>query len=120
MDEGHSPIQHTVVLRRVEPEQNVARFYALTIERDLFERIVLVRHWGRVGTQGRKRSDDCASEEKAAEALEKLAALKRRRGYRALCPVPWADGAGLCRRAAIMDTGVRTHQQHPSLLRRCG
>src|SRR4051794_18251192 len=45
MDEN-STIQRTLVLRRFEPEQNVARFYALMIERDLFGRIVLVRHWG--------------------------------------------------------------------------
>ncbi len=96
MDERVSAIQHVLFLRRIEAETNAARFYALMIERDLFGRTVLVRRWGRVGTQGRKRSDDCASEDKAAEALEKLAALKRRRGYRALCPVPWADGAGRC------------------------
>src|SRR3982751_1362275 len=56
MDES-STIQHTLVLRRFEPEQNVARFYALMIERDLFGRIVLVCHWGRVGSRGRERLD---------------------------------------------------------------
>ena len=46
MDEAISTIRHALVLRRIEPERNVARFYALMIERDLFGRTVLVRHWG--------------------------------------------------------------------------
>ena len=83
MDET-STIQHTLVLRRVEPEQNVARFYALMIERDLFGRIVLIRHWGRIGGRGRERLDEYASETEAAEAMGKLAAAKRRRGYQDL------------------------------------
>jgi len=83
MDEGSS-IRHTLFLRRVEPEKNVARFYALMIERDLFDHIVLVRRWGRIGTRGRERSNLHANESAAAEALTKLAALKRRRGYRDL------------------------------------
>ena len=83
MDE-RSTIQHTLVLRRIEPEQNVARFYALMIERDLFGRIVLVRHWGRIGSRGRERLDEHGSEVEAAEAIAKLAAVKRRRGYRDL------------------------------------
>jgi predicted DNA-binding WGR domain protein len=33
----------------------VARFYALMIERNLFERTVLMRHWGRIGSRGRER-----------------------------------------------------------------
>src|SRR4051795_12059649 len=57
MDEDVSTIQHTLVLRRVEPERNMARFYALMIERDLFGHVVLVRHWGRIGTRGRERTD---------------------------------------------------------------
>ena len=83
MDEN-STIQHTLVLRRVEPDQNVARFYALMIERDLFGRIVLVRHWGRIGTRGRERTDSHDDETAAAKTLMKLAAMKRRRGYRDL------------------------------------
>src|SRR4051812_6353304 len=45
VDEDHSSIRHSLVLRRVDPERNVARFYALMIERDLFGHTVLVRHW---------------------------------------------------------------------------
>jgi predicted DNA-binding WGR domain protein len=54
------------------------------IEHDLFGRIILMRHWGRIGTRGRERADEHASEVEAAEAMAKLAAAKRRRGYRDL------------------------------------
>ena len=84
MNEERSPIQHVLVLRRTVPERNVARFYALMIERDLFGRIVLIRHWGRIGGRGRERCDEYASEGEAAEAMGKLAAAKRRRGYQDL------------------------------------
>ena len=84
MDEERSTIRHTLVLRRVEPERNVARFYALMIERDLFGHVVLVRHWGRIGTRGRERTDAYDDETAAARSLAKLAARKRRRGYRDL------------------------------------
>ncbi len=57
MDEEVSTIQHVLVLRRVDPEENIARFYALMIERDLFGRVVLVRRWGRIGTHGRERTE---------------------------------------------------------------
>jgi len=76
-----STIEHVLSLRRVDPDTNVARFYALMIEHDLFGRVVLVRRWGRIGTRGRERSDPHENEAAAAEAMAKLAAAKRRRGY---------------------------------------
>ena len=84
MDEAISTIRHTLVLRRVDSERTVARFYALMIERDLFGRTVLVRYWGRIEGRGRERSDEHVSESEAAEALAKLASAKRRRGYQEL------------------------------------
>ncbi len=80
MDEGSS-IRHALVLRRLEPERNMARFYALLIERDLFGTIVLVRAWGRIGTRGDELVQAFATESEAEKALEALARRKRRRGY---------------------------------------
>ncbi len=63
----------------------MARFYSLMIERDLFGTIRLVRQWGRIGSmQGRELAQDFATEEEAGAALERLAAAKRRRGYKDL------------------------------------
>jgi predicted DNA-binding WGR domain protein len=70
-----------VSLRRLEPGRNVARFYALAVERDLFGRVVVVRQWGRIGTAGRTRLDEHPDEGRAVAAMTKLEASKRRRGY---------------------------------------
>ena len=81
-DELRSPIKYRLVLHMVDPELGMARFYSLLIERDLFGTVRLVRHWGRIGAiQGRELAQDFATEEEAIEALERLAAAKRRRGY---------------------------------------
>ena len=84
MDEEVSTIRHVLVLRRVDAETNAHRFYALMIERNLFGRVALVRRWGRIGTHGRERMDPHPDEMAAAEAMAKLAAAKRRRGYQDL------------------------------------
>lgn len=83
-DDARSPIQHHLVLHRIDPERRVRRFYSLMIERDLFGTIRLVRNWGRVGTNGQELVEVFASETDAGKALEAIAQAKRRRGYRDL------------------------------------
>jgi predicted DNA-binding WGR domain protein len=83
-DELRSPTKHHVVLHRRDPEQGVARFYSLMIERDLFGRVVLVRNWGRIRTNGRELVEEFAGEIEVGLALEAVAQAKRRRGYRDL------------------------------------
>ncbi len=83
-DELRSPIKHHLVLHRRDQEQRVARFYSLMIERDLFGRVVLVRNWGRIGTNGRELVEEFACEIEAGHALKAVAQAKRRRGYRDL------------------------------------
>jgi predicted DNA-binding WGR domain protein len=77
-DELRSPIKHHLVLHWRDPERRVARFYSLMIERDLFGRVVLVRNWGRIGTNGRELVEEFPGE------LEAVAQAKRRRGYQDL------------------------------------
>jgi predicted DNA-binding WGR domain protein len=84
MPDERSPIRYHLVLHRKDPEQGVTRFYSLMIERDLFERVVLVRNWGRIGTNGQEKVEEFASEIEANQALEVLAQGKRRRDYRDL------------------------------------
>jgi hypothetical protein len=43
-----------LVLRWIEPNRGVERFYSVLIERELFGTIRLVRNWGRIGTNGRE------------------------------------------------------------------
>jgi predicted DNA-binding WGR domain protein len=79
-----SPIQHVLVLHRIDPDLRMARFYSLLIERDLFGTVRLVRNWGRIGSAGQELVQVFATEREAAQALEAIARVKRRRGYRDL------------------------------------
>jgi predicted DNA-binding WGR domain protein len=73
-----------ITLRRIEPTKNMARFYALEVEQDLFGQHVLVRRWGRIGTVGKIRLDEHTGEGEAIASLQRLQAAKRRKGYRAV------------------------------------
>src|SRR4051794_22672131 len=73
-----------VTLHRIEPGRNMARFYRLAVERDLFGSVVLVRQWGRLGTAGRTRLEEHQEEGAAALAMARLEASKRSRRYVAL------------------------------------
>ena len=84
MSSARSPICRAVVLRRIDPDKRMARFYSLMVERDLFGSITLVRAWGRIGTLGRERAEEYGTEFEARRALEALARVKRQRGYRDL------------------------------------
>lgn len=69
------------LLHRVCPEQNMARFYALSLERSLFGEFVVIRLWGRIGRRGQSKSECFRAEPDAECRLMKLADIKRRRGY---------------------------------------
>jgi predicted DNA-binding WGR domain protein len=72
-----------LVLRRVDPEQRVARLYSLMVERDLFGTIRLVRSWGRIGTNGQELVQVFADEIEAGRALGERAG-ETAAGYRDL------------------------------------
>jgi predicted DNA-binding WGR domain protein len=83
-DDLRSPIKHNLVLHRIDPEQDMRRFYSLMIELDLFGTIRLVRNWGRIGTKGQELVEIHADETAAGQALKAIAQGKRRRGYQDL------------------------------------
>jgi predicted DNA-binding WGR domain protein len=58
------------VLRRVDSDHRMARFYMLAIERDLFGTVRFVRCWGRIGTRVRELAEEFKTELEAAEVLE--------------------------------------------------
>lgn len=73
-----------LVLERRDPAQNMARFYVLSLEPTLFgDDVALVREWGRLGRQGRRRLDLYADAVVASEALDIWLQRKIRRGYSA-------------------------------------
>ncbi|MGO4572722.1 WGR domain-containing protein [Microvirga sp. 2TAF3] len=75
-----SKIQYLVLDRR-DPDANMARFYALSLEESLFGDVALIREWGRIGTTGKRRIELHENESRAAEALEVWLRRKQRRGY---------------------------------------
>lgn len=70
-----------LVLERVNPAQNMARFYVLSIEPTLFDDVALAREWGRLGSRGRRRLDLYGDAAQAREALETWLRRKSKRGY---------------------------------------
>ena len=69
-------------LARVRPELHEWRFYRMEVWPDLFGRALLMRQWGRIGTEGRRRLDAHPDPGAAVNALARIARAKRRRGYR--------------------------------------
>lgn len=59
-DDLCSPDRAPLVLRRIEPERGVRRFYSLMIERNLFGTVRLMRCWGRIGTNGQESRSRCS------------------------------------------------------------
>lgn len=70
------------VLHRIEPDRNMARYYDLWLQQDLFGRTSLMCAWGRIGTVGRIRSISFPDTRDAVEAKVGLCRRKLARGYR--------------------------------------
>jgi predicted DNA-binding WGR domain protein len=81
---GHPPAQtvQLLVLDRIDPAQNMARYYVLSIEPAFFDQVALVREWGRSGKPGGRRIELHASIHNARVALETWLKRKMTRGYR--------------------------------------
>lgn len=71
-----------LLLQRIDPRRNMARFYVLSIEPTLFGPVALRRNWGRIGTWGRQRLELHADEDAARMAQARLLARKLKKGYR--------------------------------------
>jgi predicted DNA-binding WGR domain protein len=70
------------VLYHIDPARNRWRFYALSIEPNLYDAWSLIRSWGRIGTQGQQRTSWHTTQEEAEQAMKRKLREKQRRGYR--------------------------------------
>lgn len=70
-----------VLLTRADPSCNMHRFYGLEFATSLFGECGVVRHWGRIGTSGRSRTEWFNEPQLAEAAFLILLKAKRRRGY---------------------------------------
>lgn len=73
--------QPAIDLERNQPDRNMARFYSLAVESDLFGTILARRRWGRIGTVGRALCIAHPTAEEAWLEVRSLERAKRRRGY---------------------------------------
>jgi predicted DNA-binding WGR domain protein len=70
-----------LVLDRIDPRQNMARYYVLSVEPTLFGDTSLVREWGRIGKRGGRRIELYPEQQGARIALNEWLARKLKRGY---------------------------------------
>lgn len=73
-------------LRRIVPERNMARFYRLLVQPDLFGGACLVREWGRIGSPGTVRSTHFPEPGAAEDALAAALRRRERRHYQRVRP----------------------------------
>ncbi|MGO7564457.1 WGR domain-containing protein [Rhizobium johnstonii] len=76
-----APRYHLYV-ERTDASKNMARYYAMTIEPNLFGEVCLIRRWGRIGAAGQRREHHFAREEEAVRLFLQLLKKRRSRGYR--------------------------------------
>lgn len=71
------------LLHRINPDRNMARYYALSVEITLFEDWSCTREFGRIGSRGGRIMIGLHETRDGAEAmLRDLLVRKKRRGYR--------------------------------------
>jgi len=71
----------TLMLERIDPALNMARYYSLSIEPTLFGEVALVRRWGRIGTHGARIVEIHRDGTAALGAFDRHASAKLRRAY---------------------------------------
>ncbi len=69
------------MLFRIDPARNMARYYSLSIQPDLFGGHSLMRSWGRIGSGGQIRADLFEDTASVRKAHDRLIQSKQRRGY---------------------------------------
>lgn len=71
-------------LVRCDPSRNMARFYRLELCQTLFGEVMLIRRWGRIGTQGSVFQTVMENQSDGERSLQYWHQKKHRRGYRAV------------------------------------
>ena len=71
-----------ICVQRIDPGQNMFRFYSTTLQPNLFGGHSLIRTWGRIGTAGTTKVELFSSDAEAERARSRLIRAKLGRGYR--------------------------------------
>jgi predicted DNA-binding WGR domain protein len=81
------PLVH---LELIDPRDNRLKDYQIDLDRDFLGDFVVIRRWGRIGTDGQETREGYATETEAHAAIRKLCTEKLNKGYRVV-----SDPAGL-------------------------
>ncbi|NSY14930.1 WGR domain-containing protein [Agrobacterium vitis] len=84
--------RYQLYIERTDRARNMARFYALSIEPNLFGEACLTRRWGRIGTAGQGLIHHFKLEKDAVVLFLELLRQKRGRGYRTVVRNRRLDG----------------------------
>jgi predicted DNA-binding WGR domain protein len=73
---------YQLYVERTDRAKNMARYYAMSIDANLFEDLCLTRRWGRIGSKGQTLIQHFEREKDAVVLFLDLTRQKRARGYR--------------------------------------
>lgn len=76
---GNNGLDRT--LYRIDPARNMARYYSLSIQPDLFGGHSLMRNWGRIGSGGQIKVEHFEDAPSAEGARDRILRAKQKRGY---------------------------------------
>ncbi|MCD4658486.1 WGR domain-containing protein [Agrobacterium sp.] len=79
---------YQLYVERRDSAKNMARFYSMSIEPDLFGELCLTRRWGRIGAKGQSLTHHFEREQEAVALFLDLIRRKCSRGYRARLATP--------------------------------
>ncbi|MEL4072718.1 WGR domain-containing protein [Ochrobactrum sp. GPK 3] len=74
--------QFHLYVERIDPNKNIARYYAMHISYSLFGEPCLTRQWGRIGASGQVKLQHFEHETEAVQLFLTLARKKQMRGYK--------------------------------------
>lgn len=83
---------YRLYIERTDAEQNMARFYAMSIEPNLFGEACLTRRWGRIGTRGQAMTQYFEREKDAVILFLDLVRQKKGKGYTTILQTRHLDG----------------------------
>ncbi|MBO9127657.1 MULTISPECIES: WGR domain-containing protein [unclassified Rhizobium] len=75
---------YQLYVERTDRAKNMARYYAMSIDANLFGELCLTRRWGRIGSKGQTLIHHFEREKDAVSLFLELTRQKRARGYRTL------------------------------------
>jgi predicted DNA-binding WGR domain protein len=75
---------NAVYLDKIDPDQNMRRFYSIRVMPTLFGEWAVIREWGRIGSPGTVREEWFDSEDQAQEAADRFKIKQAKRGYGSL------------------------------------